>query len=268
MTAFNRVAAHVDKGRGIAAKNLGQPFEAYRVEAGNSGDFPADWTVVTPSFPLFRRRYQSTQKIETGMTRGAMWFEIVANMNPYLLGDVFVQIDPAYQPGVSYGAGATLLPDTIQFEGIALAIHMPVGKSIGARLDRRVRIYRPSFGSATLGDGSQFFKTTLDNDLPLILSNGQYSFGQEGQVASFVPAGFTAYERPSGDDLFGPHVPGMPKPSRYFIYVPPLPGWSPTEGDALVAEDGSRYVVEVPFYQEAGVVGSQLVCHRQIRQNN
>lgn len=291
MVNFAQITSKIDRGRGIAGKKLGQPFAAYRIVGGSSGDFPDAWQVIVPgsangaigsyiigispisglavpSFNLLRRRFQSTGKIETGLTRGVMWFEIIASMAQFVLGDVFLQTDPNYEPGVSYGPGATLLYDTIQFEAMALAAHTPVGKSIGGRLDRRVRIHRPSFNPATLSDNSQFFATTLDNDLPLVLSNGEYGFGAAGGVASFVPAGFSAYERPSGEDMFGPHVPAMPKPTRYFIYVPPLPGWSPTEGDALVAEDGSRYVVEVPFYQEAGVVGSQLVCHRQIRQNN
>lgn len=267
MVNYASIARHIDKGRGIAAKHLAQPFAAYRIEGSSSGDFPGGWSLITANFPLFRRRYIAVGKIETGLARGALWYEIIANMAPYVLGDVFLQIDPDYVPGVSYGAGATLLYGTEQIEALSLAIHMPVGKSIGGRLDRRIKIYRPNAGPATLNDGSSFFKTTLDNDMPLVLTDGTYAFGPPSAAASYIPGGFAAYDRQYGDELFGPAVPSMPKPSRYFVYVPPLPGYTPTEGDAVVAEDGSRYVCELAFYQESGVVGSQLVVHRQIRQN-
>lgn len=197
-----------------------------------------------------------------------LWFDLVASMVPFLLGDVFLQVDPDYVSGISYGPGATLLYDTEQFEAIGFAIHFPVGKSIGGRLDRRVQILRPNPTAAVIAStGTNFWKTTRDNDAPLVLTAGVFGFtGTPGGEGSFVPAGFAAYDRQYGQDLFGPNVPSMPKPSRYFIYLPPLPGYTPIEGDAIVAEDGSRYVIELPYYQEAGVVGSQLVCHRQIAQ--
>jgi hypothetical protein len=266
MTSYAKIALKVDKGRGVAAKNLGQPFAAYRVSGSSSGDWPDGWQVVTPSFPLFRRRMSSEGKIETGMTRGTLWFELIANMNDYVLGDVFLQTDQDFQPGVAYGPGATLLYDTDQFEAIGFAMHMPVGKSIGARLDHRIRIYRPNVAPGTDSGGFNYWKSTFDNDTPLVLTQGTFAFGAVGATASLVPAGFSAYDRQYGENLFGPKVPGMPKPSRYFCYIPPLPGWTPTEGDAVITEDGARYVVELPYNQEAGVVGSQLVLHRQIRQ--
>lgn len=267
MTTYAKIAQHVDKGRGIAARNLGQPFRAYRLDPSSSGDWPEGWLVTNNKFPLFRRRWSQEGKIETGLTRGALWFELIANMGPFLVGDVFLQIDPDYVPGVSYGAGATLEYDTDQFEGIGFAVHTPVGKSIGGRLDRRVMIHRPNRKPAQLAnDGGKFRKTTLDDDVPLVMVGGKFKFGPPGGAGNFVPAGFAAYDRQYGQDLFSPDVPAMPKPSRYFIFLPSLPGYTPTEGDAIVCEDGSRYVVELPFYQQAGVSGSQLVAHRQIAQ--
>jgi len=270
MVNYARVEHHIDRGRGKAAQKLGQPFLAYRLTSGSSGDFPDGWTGVpgplgTLSFPLFRRR-MSEGKIEIGLKNIALLEEIIANMEPFLLGDIFVQNDPPYVPGVSYGAGATQMPGTMEFNGLCLASHFPVGKSVGARLDRRVAIYRPAGGPQTLPDGSLYWASTHDDDQPLLLARGKYSFGAAGTgEAVMVPAGWASQHRQS-ERTFGPGVPGMLKPIKYFFYLPPLPGYLAREGDALIDENGARYVVVSIFEQQAGVVGQYLVVDRKIAQ--
>lgn len=270
MATYASIQHHIDKGRGIAAKHLGPPFSAYRVEAGNSGDWPSGWTLVSPSFPLFRRRFQSESKAEISIKAVAQWYELIGNMEPFVLGDVFLQIDPAYVPRVSYGAGATAVSfTTVQFNGICLAWHPPVNKSLGARLDRRAQIYRPSADPALLlADNTLYWKSTFENDQPLVLTNGVFAFGPPGSGSgSFVPIGLISQHR-NTNALFTPQTPGVTdlKPSRWMAYVPPLPGWSATEGDAIVCEDGSRFVISSPYAQEAGVVGNQLLIERKISQ--
>ncbi len=187
-------------------------------------------------------------------------------MEPFVVGDVFLLIDPDYVPGVSYGAGATSIPGTIEITAMCLAYHPPVAKAIGGGCDRLVRIYRPSTAPATQGDGSGAWKPTLDNDLPLKLLAGGYSFGAAGSgAASLVPAGVSSAHR-RGDAIFGPGVPGMPKPASWFLYVPPLPGYLPREGDAIVDQNGVRYVVLSPYEQLTGCTGFQLLCDRKIAQ--
>lgn len=202
---------------------------------------------------------------------GTIWYNILGNIEAFLLGDVFVCTDAAYQPNVSYGAGATLLPGSLQFNAMALAWHMPVKEPVAGRLERRVGIYRPNPNPSALagsGDGSTYFKETKDNDLPLVLTSGTFAFGSAGGQASWVPAGFGSTERPAAKLLFPPNnnTPGMTPAIRYYAYIPPLPGYTPVEGDALVDEEGSRYLVINPYRQEAGVVGYQLSIERQISQ--
>lgn len=187
---------------------------------------------------------------------------------PYVLGDVFLQTDPPYNPGVSYGAGATSVPGTLEFNAFGLAWHPPVGEPVGARLDRRMGIYRPSLSPALNNDdGSTYWKSTKDNDTPLVLTNGNYDWGGPGGTASFVPGGLASTLRVTGDLLFQPKVPGMTDAVRYFVYLPPLPGYTPSEGDAIITEDGARYEVVHPYAQSAGVSGSQLVVKRMISQD-
>jgi hypothetical protein len=272
MVNYARVQHHIDRGKGIAARKLGPPFLAYRCGAMASGDFPDGW-VATPgpqgglSFSLFRRRMPDT-KLELGLSRAAIFFDIIANMEPFLVGDVFVQNDPPYVPGVSYGAGATSLAQgTMQLNAMCFAWHPPVGKAVGVRLDRCGGIYRPATAPLTFTDASNYWASTHDNDQPLVLAGGNYSFptGHAGEPASLVPVGFTADHRNS-DRIFGPSVPGMVTPLRWLIYIPPLPGYSPREGDAVITEDGARFVMRSPFTQETGVVGTMTLCERKIAQ--
>jgi hypothetical protein len=269
MVSYARIAHHVDKGRGIAARKLGPPYLAFRVTTAAVGNFPDGWTATDGpqgglSFNLFRRRIADT-KVELALPRAALVFEIIGNMEPFLMGDVFLQNDPAYVAGVSYGAGATILPGTQQITAMCLALHQPVGKSVGMRLDRCAAIYRPATSPLAFEDASAYWETTHDNDSPLVLSGGQYSFqpGAAGQQGSLVPVGLTADHR-GGEKVFGPRVPGMVAPIRFFVYIPPLPGYAAREGDALITEDGARYVMRSPYVQEAGVVGTQTLCDRKI----
>jgi len=208
----------------------------------------------------------SEGKLELGAKGMAVFFDIVANMDPFLLGDILVQNDPPYVPGVSYGAGATSVPGTLELNAMALAWHGPVSKAVGARIDRRVTVWRPASAPATQGDGSKYWESTHDNDAPLVLANGQYGFGSDGAApASLVPAGIAAQHRQS-DRVFGPDVPGMLKPIKWFFYLPPLPGYMAREGDTIVDENGARYVVISPYEQQTGVVGQQLICDRTAAQ--
>lgn len=267
MVNYARIQHHIDRGKGIASQKLGPPFQAYRVISASAGDFPGGWSQVSANFPLFTRRFSGADtKSASGLKGTTLWYDLVGNMEPFLLGDVFLLNDPPYVPGVSYGAGATSIPGTIELTGYCLAYHPPVAKAIGAHLDRKVTIFRPAVEPAAQPDGSQYWESTHDNDQPLKLVAGQFGFGAAGSGgASLVPAGIaSAHKR--GDALFGPGVPGMTKTAHWFFYIPPLPGYLPREGDAIVDQNGARYVVISPYEQLTGCTGFQLLCDRKIAQ--
>ena len=58
----------------------------------------------------------------------------------------------------------------------------------------------------------------------------------------------------------------MQKEMHWFFYLPPLPGYLPREGDAIIDMDGARYLVENPYEQLSGAVGNQMIVDRQIAQ--
>ena len=269
MTNYARVQNQIDKGKGKAARHVGVPFIAYRIIDTSAGDFPTGWSRLVNTCPPLKilRRRLTEGKIESGIKNVTMFYDIVANMNPYLLGDVFVQNDPAFVPGQSYGAGATsIVGATIEFNAMCLAWHPPENKAVGGRIDRRAKIYRPAAAplAVTGGGGATYWKETNVTDQPLVLAAGEYSFGMAGAGgASFVPVGVTSAVR-QHESVFEPGIPGMLKEAKWFVYVPPLPGYMPAEGDELIDENGARYVISVPYEQKTGVVGWQLVCDRKI----
>lgn len=270
MTNFARVQRHIDHGKGQAARHVGMPFIGYRLVPTSAGDFPGGWTQTVASFSMLRRRF-AEGKLEVGIKNVALFYRIVANMDRFLVGDVFVQNDAPFVPGISYGAGATAESSTanIEFNGMCLAWHPPENEAIGARIDRRVRIYRPANQPATVQDssGATYWKETNVNDQPLILADGTYALGAAGAgLGSLVPAGMLSAIRQS-EWIFQPSIPGMQKQAKWLVYLPPLPGYMPAEGDAIIDENGARYVVAVPFEQKTGVSGYQLVCDRKISSN-
>jgi hypothetical protein len=256
----------IDTGIGKAALRLGQPFSAYRLGAASSGEFPAGWTQLGTLIPIYRERVPEP-KLEVAIPKSAVYYNIFADMSPYNLGDVFLCTDPPFVPGVSYGENATILPDTFEINGLALAWHMPARIPIGVRLTHLARVYRPATSPKALTDGSGYWASAHDNDAPLVLKNGVYSFGAAGSGrGSLVPAGFATAYRPSGPYPFGPPVPGMIRPTHWYVYLPPLPGYTGREGDAIITVDDARYVVVDPYRQESGLVGQQMLVDRTASQ--
>lgn len=272
MVNYAQIQQKVDRGKGKAAQKLGQPFDVYRLTSSSTGDYPNAWQQVVTNFPVFRRRLKSERDIEAAIANAAMFFDVVGDMTQFVLGDVFVQVDPPYVPGISYGLGATQIEldpnDTAgdQFNGFALAWHPPVHKAAGGRVDRRCRIYRSNNLPLQLSDRSTYWQTTHPGDRAFILRNGMMTLGAPGQPGSLVPCGFTSAYRPYGPLPFKPSPPGITRPFHLFAYLPPLPGYFPREGDALITEDDQRFIVVEPFWQSAGVVGSQLILDRTAAQ--
>jgi hypothetical protein len=273
MVNYARIQHKIDKGLGIAARHLGPPYSAYRIDANATGDYPAGWDNVGVSVPVFVRRTTDAKIQSALLASGTVWFDVIGNMEKFLVGDVFQLTDPAFTRGKSYGAGATSVPyDTAgRYSGFALAWHAPVDEPVGARLDVRLRIYRPlGTPDSSLTDGSRTWRSTTYAAQPLVLAAGTYSFADpySGVDASYVPAGIASTDRPPRGHLFPPaSTPGDMQIARYFIYLPNLPGYTPSEGDRLVQEQGQRYLVTNPYYQLTGVAGMQLGVERRIAED-
>lgn len=270
MVNFARIQHKIDKGLGIAARHLGPPYSAYRISTTSSGDYPSGWQQVGAGIPVFLRRTTDSEIQNALLASGTLWFDVIGNMEPFLLGDVFSLTDAPYSPGVAYGVGATSVPNVGRFTGFMLAWHNPVDEPVGARLDVRVQVYRMQGPPDQLTDSSSVWRNSAYASQPLCLINGSYQFVDpySGRQASFVPAGVASTDRPPRGHLFPPaSTPGDQQIPRYFLFLPPLPGYTPSEGDRLIQESGQRYVVTNPYYQLTGVVGMQLGVERHISED-
>lgn len=270
MVNYARIQHKIDKGLGIAGRHLGPPYAVHRVTSACTGNYPDDWVNVANSVPVFVRRTSGSKIQSALLASGTMWFDLIGNMEPFQLGDVFRLTDLPYQPGVSYGQGATSVPNVGRFSGFGLAWHAPVDEPIGARLDVRVRVYRTAGPPDTTQDGSNIWRGSSYAAQPLALIAGVYQFVDPltGREASFVPAGVASTDRPPRGHLFPPaSTPGDQQIPRYFLYMPPLPGYIPAEGDRIVQESGQRYLVTNPYYQLTGTVGLQLGVERHISED-
>lgn len=257
----------IDKQLGAVGDRLGQPFAVYRLTPTSTGDFPLGWYRVSSRAHAHRNRVRS-QDAEVAMTsERTLWYEVVADMSPFWLGDVFLASDSPFFPGVAYGARATAVPNTIELNGFALAWHAPMRAPLAGRIDHRCRIYRPSLTPVGFPDGSTQWRGEREWDTPLALTNGTFAWGLPNTPASLVPCGFGTSDRQTRGEDMAPDPPGMLPVPRYYIYLPPLPGYTAAEGDALITEDDARYTVIAPYRQETGVVGSQLMVQRYISQS-
>jgi hypothetical protein len=269
MTAsFAQFQRLIDKQLGAFGNRIGQPFSVYRLTPSSTGDFPTGWALVTSQAHAHRNRVRS-QDAEVSMTsERTVWYEVIADMSPFWLGDVFLATDSPFFPGVAYGDRATGLAGTIELNGFALAWHAPIRPPLAARIDHRCRIYRPNLTPEVFPDNSSQWRSTREWDTPLVLNNGVYSWGAaSSSPASLVPCGFGTSDRQTRGEDMAPDPPGMLPVPRYYVYLPPLPGYTAAEGDAIITEDDARYAVIAPYRQETGVVGHQLMVQRYISQS-
>ena len=253
--------SQVDKQLGVFGHHFGVPMTVYRITSTSTGDFPNGWRLLTGQAMIHRNRVRSND-VDVAMTsERSLWYQIAGDMSQFILGDVFIQADANYFPGVAYGPNATSVPGTFELNGFALAWHAQAQPPLGARVDRRVQIYRPAL---TPINGQ--WRSTRERDTGLVLTNGVFTFGAPGSTGSWVPCGFGTSDRQTRGEDMPPDPPGMLPVPRYYAYLPPLPGYTPSEGDALITEDDARYVIIAPYTQNTGTVGSQMMTQRYISQ--
>lgn len=266
MVNYASIQSKIDAGLSKAGSKLGAPFNGYRVTSTSSGDYPSGWTQIAAALPIWRIRTTESKLPSALKASATVLWQIIGTMKGGLLGDVYLNVDPAYSPGRSYGAGASFIGgSSLEFDAFALAWHGPVEIPIGARLDRRAHILRPLQSPQALIDGTQVWRQTSSQAQALTLVNGVFSFASGS--GSWVPIGIASTERPPRGKNFDPGYPGDEQVPRYYAYVPYLPGWEPSEGDRLVTEDGAMYRVVNPYRQEAGLAGAQLSVERVLTQS-
>jgi hypothetical protein len=254
MANYVGLTRHVWAGRGHAARAVGVPYNVYRITSASNGNYIDTSNKISTDFYVLAKVHKDGT-YETPLDMKTMFFNFVGDTTTFDIGDVFILNDPVY------GTGDQVVDfPTQQFRGMCLAYNPPISKlAVAARVDRLAQIYRPAPGIDSTGYWSQ----ATDNALPLIMNAGQFDFSAApGAVATMIPVGLVPFPRPSGGAQFKPDLPGTLEFPSFFIYTPPLEGVHLREGDRIVDQSGARYVVMVPWIQEAAISGNQLGCRR------
>ena len=263
---YATVMRHIDYGRGKAAQNIGQPFSVFRpLLTSGTNDYLSNTNKIATNVQMLPRVHKRSADIDAPEHMGAMFYRMIIDASQWVVGDVFVQTDPVY------GIGDTIVDfGTLQFVGLALAYHAPQKETIGVRIDRVATVYRLN----PQPDGTTYWESSIDNALPVVINNGVFSLGTVGTTPAQIPIGMQSHSR-----IFNRIFRSLPEDTghtRWFGYVPPLNGFNFKEGDRIIIDKvatgqelftGGRYVVQHPYSQAVGLVGSTLVMEREISSN-
>lgn len=257
----------IDTGRGYAANVLGQPGTVYRLGESTTGDFMQPSSVVLTNYPAIRKVMRGGLAMESHEDMGLVYYNIVSDLNYMLSGDVWYQTDPYY------GEGDTLVDYTTEeFVGFCLANHPVAKQAVAVQVHRFAHIFRPQAGV----DPNGYAQTYQQDAYGLGISGGTAVFiapsGMSvntltedniiaGGALAWIPIGLQPVSRAKGAQL-RPYVPGLTDQTEYFCYTPPIPGYEPVEGDIYQTLNGSRYVVEIPWHLESGIVGNSMLLRR------
>lgn len=257
--SYDEIFPLIDMGKGFAAQELGVPHDVYRLtDPDSDGSVLTQTNLISAQVKVFTRiAYGASIRtsFEGEKQQGILWYEIVADMRPFLVGDIFVLNDPVYGQGYSSVNFATE-----DFKGFALADHSPIKKTLGGRLNTFVKIFRLS---KTPDPNTKDWNNTRKNSLPVTLSSGTFSLGAASDTPTLIPAGLMSTGKSYGDRIFD-QKPGDQRKSGWELYIPALNGFQIREGDRIEAMDGSRYVVIVPYTQYVGATGSQWFLEREV----
>ncbi len=241
----------IDYGRGLAANVVGQPGTLYRLTSASNGDVLSSANAVYNNFPLLRRVVSSADSVESRGVEEALLFELVCDLNLVTVGDIWIQTDPRYGVGAEIAAYSTN-----EFIGIAVAMHAVMRKAIGIQLHRTASVYRMMRG-VDLNGYAQAFQQQASS---LQIVNGSAVF-----VSSGVPAAIPIGMAPRTGGFEGPIHPkieSLPEAPQYHIYVPPIGGYAPIEGDILQLVGGARFSVMSSWHMDVGLLGNMVIARK------
>lgn len=246
----------LDGALGPIAQIFGKPYNVYRIKPASDGDFIQMYNLVDTGFFVDKVRLPPSDKnLVSDSKAGTYWYSLTGDFSAKLVGDVFVCADP------NAAGNSQVTYSTLQFDGFGLAQKGVL--PIGGRLDRLVTIKR----SAMEADSDGYVTNTTPDMPQLVCVDGVFSFNDDPTVTgSLVPAGLMSEKKVSGDQTKG--LSESPLKSRFLLYLPPLPGYVPREGDSIIEQSGVKYKVIYPYTQEVGTVGSQLEVERLVGPSN
>ena len=254
--SVTRIAQHA---YGVAAQHVGIPMNIYRISPNSSGDWIQPQNLYAQNRRVDRQPSPAGNKgFETSKKNEVFWFELMADCNDLLVGDVFVSTDPVLNKG-----WVTVNYDSTEFIGLCLAENMPTRAPVAARLNTMAQFFTPSISPSTqtgLVPVQNYYDSTLPNKQAIILENGKFTRANAGQIAANIPIAFMPFR--NFGEIYNQPTMNVTGSERRLIYVPPMNGYQPVAGDEFVIVDGSRYVMESNYHQDSGTAGNQFVCFK------
>lgn len=251
MTSWISITRILQNAYGVASVHVGIPMNVYRVTDTSNGDYIQDSNLIASNIRIDRQPMKKNDKgFEGTKELNNFWYEIMANCNPFQVGDIFVSNDQV----LNSGWVATSF-DSDEFVGLCLAENMPTRAPIAARINTTAQLYTAS----CLPTADHYFDGTDPNRQPIVLSSG--IFGPATGTAAKLPIGVMTY-RSYGGDIYNNPTPNMPPLEKRLVFIPALNGYQPIASDELVFQDGSRYVLDSNYHQDVGAVGGIYVVRK------
>lgn len=253
MTSWISITRILQNAYGVASVHIGIPMNVYRITPESNGDYIQPQNLIAQGIRVDRQPMSKTNKgFEGTKELNNFWYEIMANCNPFQIGDIFVSTDCVLNKGW------VVTPyKSDEFIGLCLSENMPTRAPICARINTTAQL----FTANCLPTSSGYFDGTNPNRQPIALQNGKFQPANAGQRAANIPIGVMTY-RSYGGDIYGVPTPNMPPLEKRLVFIPALPGYQPVASDELIFKDGSRYVLDSNYHQDVGAVGGLYVARK------
>lgn len=253
MTSWISITRILQNAYGVAAVHIGIPMDVYRITPESNGDYIQPQNKIASGIRVDRQPLKKSDKgFEGTKELNNFWYEIMANCNPFQIGDIFVSADPVLN------AGWVATPfQSDEFVGLCLAENFPTRAPICARINTTAQLYTAN----CLPTPDHYFNGTNPNRQPIVLQNGKFGPLNAGQTAAKLPVGVMTY-RSYGGDIYNQDTPNTPPLEKRLVFIPALNGYQPIASDELIFQDGSRYVLDSNYHQDAGTVGGIYVVRK------
>ena len=261
MTYLPQLSSAIYQGLSAAAGVLGKTFSCYRLNSSSTGAIIATGSRIYSAFPLMLERTTSKLMLENTI------FDLLAFAGK---GD-----------GTKLLAGDILVDNGFSGDGGAYAVaqirYQKPYRIVLIRVDNKtcsLKRPHPSAGSAedqpTSGAIARLSNTAPNdysgidpqNRFALTLDAGLYQMIQQGSgTRASLPVGLQPLNKVQ--DGHKPILPTQLPRTKFVAYIPPTPGYIPSESDIIKAANQDTYEIKQIYSSEpVGLVGTIAIVEK------
>lgn len=251
MTYLPQLNQVVQLGRGIASSVLGLTYSVYRLNSASTGSVVGSQSLVYPAYQMYFNKAQKT-KLENE-TFNLLAFAATCDGTKLRVGDILVE--NGYESDGGMYCVVQLRPmkqNMIIRVEMASAIERP-HPAAGAAENQPTSgaVAMPLYGGLTPANR---YEVTLNNGLYNVLEQGI------GAVAS-IPIGLQPINRVK--DGHKPDLPTVIPRSHFIAYIPPTPGYMPSELDVIKGVNQDSYEIQQVYSSSpVGISGNIVIVEK------